>query len=418
MKKIFRIGLVGLLLLLTFVSAFAKQKVITVWAFSDELKAYAKDFEAANPDIKVEFTIIPNEEYPTKLRPVLRTGKGAPDIFLGEAAYVRKWVDLGMWEDLSKTFKKDIAQYKEQSPGYVVKLGEDNKGHIRAVSWQATPGGFFYRRALAKKYFGTDDPAKIEEMISTPEKFIAFGEKLRDASNGKVKLLAGYGEYENIAKARRNQGWVNSNNELVIDPALIEYMDTAKALRDKNITAKTSQWTPAWFAGFSNGEIFGYVLPTWGLHYVIKPNAGDTAGDWGVVRGPAPYYWGGTWLGIYKKSKVKKEAWEFIKMLCIDEDYQYQYTKKVGDFMSNTKVDERLANEAGDPFLAGQNHYAFFLREAKFIKGGLETSYDLDINGLWGSAVLNYVNGDMTKDEAIADFKKQVKNAFPRLTVK
>jgi hypothetical protein len=86
--------------------------------------------------------------------------------------------------------------------------------------------------------------------------------------------------------------------------------------------------------------------------------------------------------------------------------------------MSNTKVDERLANEAGDPFLAGQNHYEFFLREAKFIKGGLETSYDLDINSLFGNAVLNYVNGDMTKDEAIADFKKQVKNAFPRLTVK
>lgn len=417
MKRLLRVGLLAMLLLLTFVPATAKQKVLKVWAFSDELTGYIKDFEAENPNIEVELTVIPNEEYPTKLRPVLKTGKGAPDVFLGEAAHVRKWVESGMWLDLDKAFKKDIKQYKSQAPEYVVKLGQDKKNKVRAVSWQATPGGYFYRRSLAKKYFGTDNPADIEKMISNPKDFIAFGEKLKKASNGEVKLLPSFVDYEYIAKARRTKGWV-TGKELTVDKAMIDYMDISRELRDKDLTAKINQWTPAWFAGMSNGTVFGYALPTWGLHYVIKKNAGDTAGDWAVARGPAPYYWGGTWMGIYKKTKMKKEAWAFIKMLSIEDDYMYEYSKKVGDFMSNNNVNDKLANEAGDSFLGGQNQYAFFKREAEFIVPGLETSYDLDLNVIFTNTLRSYVDGKVTRDQALKDFKDQVKSAFPRLEVK
>ena len=51
-------------------------------------------------------------------------------------------------------------------------------------------------------------------------------------------------------------------------------------------------------------KVFSYFLPTSGLPYVLAPNAksadgsSDTSGDWGVITGPLPYQWGGTWLGV------------------------------------------------------------------------------------------------------------------------
>jgi ABC-type glycerol-3-phosphate transport system substrate-binding protein len=396
----------------------AKKQELNIWAFTDELQVVIDDFKAAHPDVDVKFTIIPAEEYPTKLKPVLRSGVGAPDIFLGEMSAVKKWLDTGYWIDLKKEFPNEIAKYESQAPGYVVDMGRDSNGTLRAVSWQATPGGFYYRRSLAKKYLGTDDPTKMSEMMSTPEKFIELGRKLRDESNGVVKILPGFGDYEWIARAGRKSGWVNERNELVIDKAMLDYFEISKTLRDENLDAKIGQWSPAWFAGMNQNEIFGYVLPTWGLHYVIKKNAKDTAGDWAIAKGPSSYYWGGTWMGIYSKSKNKELAFEFVNMLNIDDKYMEEYARKTGDFMSNIKIDEKLSKEPGMEFLGGQNHYAFFMQEAKNITPGLETKYDLELNGMFLNAINLYVDGVATKEEAIKTFKENVANSFPEIIIK
>ena len=33
----------------------------------------------------------------------------------------------------------------------------------------------------------------------------------------------------------------------------------------------------------------------------------DTSGDWGVINGPLPYQWGGTWMGVLKDCKIRKQ---------------------------------------------------------------------------------------------------------------
>lgn len=387
---------------------------LTIWAFTDELKKVVEDFKAANPGIEVTFSIIPNEEFKTKLKPVLRSGVGAPDVFLGENNWVRDIVSWGMWMNLSKEYSDDIKQYEEQAPGYVVDMGRDSNGDVVALSWQATPGGFFYKRSIAKDVFGTDDPKAIGELLSTSEKFLDAGRKLKEKN---VKLITGFGDYQWIPFAARKAGWVDSNKNLVVDPAVVEFFDMAKTLRTEGLTAKIGQWSPGWFGNMAKKEVFGFILPTWGLHYVIKKNAGDTAGDWGLTQAVAPYYWGGTWLGVYKNSKASDLAMKFVRMLAIDATYQEKYTREVGDFMSNIKVDEKMAGEAGDPFLGGQNHYQFFLETAKQITPGLETKYDMELNGFMMEAITNYVEGKASKEEAIQSFKDKAKNSFPELNV-
>ena len=61
--------------------------------------------------------------------------------------------EIGLTEaDLSNQYQytKDIASVD---------------GKLKAVSWQATPGLFAYRRSIAKKVLGTDDPEAVQEKV-------------------------------------------------------------------------------------------------------------------------------------------------------------------------------------------------------------------------------------------------------------
>jgi len=197
MKKVWSI-LLALVLVVSVAGCKSKPKAtkLVIWAFTDELKKVVEDYKAANPGIEVTFSIIPNEEYPTKLRPVLRSGTGAPDIFLGEAAYVRRFALEGQWAKLTKEFPKMTKQYEAQAPAYVTDMGRDADGDIVAMSWQATPGGFFYKRSVAKEALGTDDPDEVSAMLADNTKLLETAEKLK--AKGKF-LLCGFGSWYRVA---------------------------------------------------------------------------------------------------------------------------------------------------------------------------------------------------------------------------
>jgi len=389
---------------------------IAMWSFTDEVKKMIDRFEKVYTNVKVELTIVPCEEYLNKIRPVLRSGKNAPDIFTAEYSNVIDLVESGFYDDLSTRDMtgvnlKDLADY-------VVNVGTDSTGKLRALSWQTTPGGFFYRRSIAKKYLGTDDPEKVGEMLSTEAKFLDTARKIVKESGGKVKMIAGYGDYNVYAFSRRSKPFV-ADGKLNIEQPILDYFDFAKTVRDEKLSAEVGTWSPPWFENMNkkDPEFFGWVLPTWGLHYVIRPNAKDTVGDWGVCKGPGSYFWGGTWMGIYKGSEKKEIAWEFVKMFTLDEETLKWWAKDTGDFLGNMKVVTEIKNDFSDPLLAGQNHYLYFAGEAPGVNGKLLAKYDLDIRGFLMGAINNYVEGKMTKDEAIKQFKADVKNAFPEIQV-
>lgn len=397
--------------------AFAQDEItLSLWSFTDELTRPIERFEQMYPNIKIELTIVPSEEYPSKLKPVLRTGKNAPDIFTGEFAYVKDFVESGIWDDLSKPpYNADVSELVD----YQVEMGTDSTGALRAISWQTTPGGFFYRRSIAKEYLGTDDPVEIGKMLSSVDKFIETGRLLKEKSNGKIKIIPGYADYSWYPLSARKSSFISDKNEFVIDPTLVEFFDTAKILREEDLTEKIAQWSPPWFEGMKAGSnIFGYVLPTWGLHYVLKANAPDSSGDWGLTNGPSSYFWGGTWLGVYANSKNKEAAWKFVHMMTLDHETLKWWATLTGDFVGNQVVFEEIKGTFSDPYLNGQNHYEFFAKEAPKIDSSIVSRYDLELNNMLLGAIGNYIDGLKTKEEAIQSFKDDVENAYPELIVK
>ncbi|MFY7869346.1 MAG: carbohydrate ABC transporter substrate-binding protein, partial [Exiguobacterium sp.] len=108
---------------------------------------------------------------------------------------------------------------------------------------------------------------------------------------------------------------------------------------------------------------------------------------------------------------------DFVKLMTQDEEFLTEWAQETGDVLAFNPVTDKIKDDFSDEFLGGQNNYEFFLDEADEITPGIVTKYDQQLDTLYGAAVTSYVEGKKSKEEAIKEFKKQVKNAYPDIVV-
>ncbi len=201
-----------------------RENLLNVWSFTNEIMTMAIAFEGKHPDVDVVYTMIPmtNGEYQTKLMATLGTN-AVPDVVALEAAFVKSYVESDFLSDLS-----DLMPYAEELKVYpfVYEVGTYD-GIVKAYSYQATPGALFYRRSLAKEYFGTDDPAQIQELLSDMDKYIAAAQVVKEKSGGNTYMVASNGDFMNLFYATREQPWV-VDNTLTVDPMVDKMVETVK----------------------------------------------------------------------------------------------------------------------------------------------------------------------------------------------
>ncbi|MDR1869955.1 MAG: ABC transporter substrate-binding protein, partial [Treponema sp.] len=398
--------------LILFSVGCTKKEGLVVWSFTDEVEGLVKNYYLKdNPDFKLTYVYTPTDQFESRLDPVLSVGKGAPDVFALEAAFVRKYVEGGQLLDITDIYERN----KSKLLAYPVEIGTF-EGKVYGMSWQACPGAMFYRRSLAKKYFGTDDPTEVQKYFTDLNKFMETAELLKQKSNGACVVVSSRGDLYNVFLGARKNPWV-VNGKLNIDPAMERYMDLSKIIHDSRYDARVGQWSGGWFEGMRDElvnetgrkyEAFSYFLPTWGLHYVLKTNCTresdgfTTSGDWAMIPGPAPYRWGGTWLGAWKGTKNPEDAKKLIEYIATNDAFLEQYAKDSGDMVGNLNVVNKIKDSFSEPFLGGQNHYAAFAEMAKSVDGKLVQNTDLTIDGIFMENVTAFVNGEKTKSQALA----------------
>ena len=451
MKKLLSLVLAVMMLMGMVSFADAEEEItLTVWSFTPELENLInKYYKPSHPNVKINYTVYPTDggEYTTKLDVIMAsaaTDDYAPDIFTLEASFVKKYVNSDVTADLAKL---GITQADVAAAIPVMKqIGTSNaNGELKALSWQTTPGALMYRASLAEKYLGVKTPQEFQAKVANWDEFLETAVKVNQASEGAVKMVTGINDIWNAFNYSREQGWV-VDGKLVIDPVLYDYLDLAAAMEQDSLHHKSYAWSEAWFDGMKTDTTLCYFLPTWGLHYTLKPNCGPTTngmmtdeelkatcemdggtyGDWRVVVGPVGYNWGGTWIGanaakIEAASAAKKAAIkDFILFFATNEEFQYTFAKDTGDFVSSNKVINRILDEGGTPdlFLGGQDHTAVFAESANLANGTIVTQYDDRMSSLWSDIVVTpYSRGEVDLDVAIADFKAQVAAQFPELII-
>ena len=420
-------------------SAANGEESLVVWTLASDLKDFGARYQEKT-GVNVETVVIEPADYPTKVQTALMGGETEPDIIVGEPQMLEDFYDNGFFADLDELGAKD---YEGQIVDYVWKVGQDSEGIQRAISYQITPAGIYYRRDIAQEVFGTDDPEEIGKLFADYDTILQTAQTLKDAG---YRIFASDAEINYFSG---DSAWV-VDNKLNVSDARFDYMDLVIDLYQNDLTAYANQWSTPWYQAMS-GEVpiltaeiqnyeddsvnvwdaeafeeatadlekttvFAFGLPSWGV-LTMRDNVGDTSGKWGVCAGPAYGFGGGTYIGISSLSEKKDLAWDFVKFCTLDEetaDWWIDYSE--GDTVSLISALEKHKDDANEVY-GGEKLYSFWLEQAKGIDYSKVTKYDKVIGDAWGAAISSIKTGQATKDEALATFYDTVESTYPEIEV-
>lgn len=392
---------------------------------SDVMNNIIKYFEKYYPEEAKRIVYVDtggSNFYQQKLDPILAdpTNPQYPDLFAIEADYLLKYTYSEDTLDVAELGITE-ADMANMYPYTVQAATVDGK--VKALSWQATPGAMMYRRSLAKKYLGTDDPAEVQKYFSDWETMLKTGKDILEKSGGATKLFSGVDDVKRVYQAARQNAWYDENDTIVVEDTMLNYLDYAKSLYDNNLTNNTSQWSTDWTSNVTNENTFAYMGCTWFLHWTLKANSGGAApgegtyGDWAMTAGPQEYYWGGSWLAASKGCSDTDLAAKIIKAATCDTEMMKEMCLGTLDYVNNKQAISELiaAGEGNFDFLGGQNFLEYFSPLADAIKLPALCAEDFYITQTFDNQVTEFVNGNKTKEEAIEAFKSNVVDAYPYL---
>ncbi|MCL1924816.1 MAG: extracellular solute-binding protein, partial [Defluviitaleaceae bacterium] len=420
---------------------------LNIASFTDEAYTWAAAFQGEHPNLNINVEVVPmdNAAFQEWLMPQLALGGSIPDVIFLEAEFIRQFVETPFLRDLSHLVPEanalDIFQFTIDAGTY--------NGEVRAFSHQATPGVMYFRRSMAERYLGTSDPAEVQEFFRDLDSTIEAARLIRDGSDGQSFLVPGVFEFFRGFGANRQQPWI-VDNTLTIDPLMMDFIDFARTLNEEGLQAQISAWSGPWFSSMNDDvvdahgnpiQVFAYLLPTWGLPFIILPNAEDTAGDWGVIESPLPYQWGGTWMAVTRDASNPEAAEEFIRFAVLNDETQERWAtgyftnerlrqidpslpdsvyQGPGDLISSRIVAERIAPSFSTgplvEFLGGQNPYEIFARLAPNVSLALMQGTDAAIGDRWQDAVGAYIEGQLgSVEELLQSFRNDVSIVLPNV---
>ncbi len=420
----------------------AGDEKLVVWTLAKDLEDFGKKYQEEHPGVKVETVVIEPANYVTKVQTALNGGQKEPDIIVGEPQMLEDFYDAGYFEDLNQA-PYNAQDYADQIVDYVWEVGQDSEGIQRAISYQITPAGIYYRRDIATEVFGTDDPVEIGKLFADYPTILETAKTLK---NKGYRIFASDAE---ISYFSGDSAWV-IDGTLNVDQGRYDYQDLCISLYKDDFTAYANQWSTPWYqamagevpilsadiqnyaddsvnvwdaeqfaeatAGMDTTTVFAFGLPSWGV-LTMRDNVGETSGKWGVCSGPAYGFGGGTFIGISSQSEKKDLAWDFLKFCTLNEDTANWWIEfSQGDTVSLIPVLEAHAEDTNEIY-GGQQLYKFWLEQAQGIDYSKVTRYDKVINDAWGSATTAIKTGEKTREEAINEFYDVIESTYPEITV-
>ena len=294
-----------------------KPATITVWAWTPGTEDAVKMFEKAHPNIKVKLQNVgQGPPHYRKVRTVLKSGKGLPDVIQMEFQYIPSFTLTKSLLDLTPYLPNNfLSNYPEWIQKQI-----NIQGGVYGVPWDSGPLGLIYRKDLL-------DKAGIKTPIKTWDEFAQDAIKYHQA-NPKSYLV-------NLPGGQTGQWlalfWQNGARPFTTDPSNMKV-----DLTDPKIKQVTEFWdklyqagaishdadfNDAWYQGFAKGKYAGWLSAAWGPIF-LQDYTKSSKGEWRAQ--PLPQWqegqnvsgnWGGSTLAVIKQSKYPAAATEFARWI-------------------------------------------------------------------------------------------------------
>lgn len=394
---------------------------LTVWVLSED---YKTDLERATSaaftsiDWRPQIEVVGAEELDLLLSGEEDAISALPDVIMLAPDRLAAFVNSGITADLGSL---GISFDENRYYGYTISAGTADDSTLKAACYEADPGLFFYRRSIAKFYLGTDDPDRIQDMISDWDGFYRTAKQLSEASNGDTYMAVGT---EELMAAYLADIPLVADGQLSVGEKALEFAEYCRVMASEGLIYDAQRWSEAWVEGMSDPQsVFGYFSSGLGMENVLKPCCGGTIagegsyGDWAAVPGPAPFNWGGCWLAVRSGSAMTEEAAVFIEYFTCEETAMRTDRLISGSFSANRTVVEqiRFDSQFSESFLSAQNCYSQMAQAADGITMNNLTVYDSVINPIFARYVADYAFERSTLEQAMEDFERTVQAAFPDL---
>ena len=412
-----------------------KDVEFTIWTFSTEMSKIVKRYYSSHNVKVVNKGNV--DAVRTDFEAYLQANKQVPDIICLEAAVVAEYREsniadspLMALEDITTT--DDMYSYTKD----VVRTPDN---HLVGLSWQATPGGFFYREDTAKK-IGITTVEQMDTYMTSWTKFLELADLCRSHD---IAVTSGITDAVKVFLSQRENPWV-VNNQLQMETVLFGNSETptncfdfVRKMHHGNYTHQTALESSGYYSDMESNNTLGYFCSSWGLFNDIMTHTSESAGHWRMSSAPINFFKGGTWLSIPKKAEKADAAKEFIKYITSDKDFLRNRCKETGDFMNSMSImselkDQSISSFEFGSFLGGQTNYLSKLYEsAQHINGALISKYDSVIDGSFSTAVADYAKAGyqagQTEDPYTPEqretlrtaqkgnFVKNVKKTYPSL---
>lgn len=415
LKELIAASTLGVMAATSLVGCGKSKDTITIWTFSDELQEIADDYYDGRANVIIKGSV---SQIQTDLMNATKSGRGIPDIVALEAAVVADFTSdvaansgLVPLDDIGGT--DDMYQYTKT-------VATSTDGKLLGLSWQATPGGFFYKEDVAAQV-GITSVEQMEAKISTWAGYLELAEACK-AQN--IAVASSITDPVKVFLSKRTNPWV-VDGKIQMEKVMFggdenaNCFDVVRTLHQEGYTHQTSERNPGWFSDIDKTNELGFFCSSWGLNFDLIPTAKSTKGKWKMCKAPVDYFKGGTWLAIPSGAEHIDLAKQFIKFITTDKAFLKQRCLDTGDFMnSKTVMQETKANYQCE-FLGGQNHLEKLYEVAENINGALISPYDAAIDSIYTDTAANFAReaGDIevARTKHKSNFVTGVKAKYPSL---
>lgn len=416
-------------------------KVINIYSWNNEFRerveAVYSEVEKTSEDgtvttlkdgTEIHWIINPNQDgvYQQKLDEALLkqadvAADDKVDMFLSETDYVNKYTDADAdvampLTDLGIDPEVDLKdQYS-----FTKTTASDQNGVQRGSTWQCCPGLLVYRRDIAKDVFGTDDPEAVGEKVKDWDTIKTTAEELKAKG---YFTFASYADTFRLYGNSIEESWVKPGEAtLQVDQKIMDWVKDSKEWLSAGYLDKTvkGQWNDDWNKAMgSKSNVFAFLLPAWGIDFVLEKNWDGDNGAWAVTNPPQEYNWGGSYIHACAGTDNPEHVKDIILAVTADKDNLLKISKDYSDF-TNTKsgMQEATNDDANfsSEFLGGQNPFKYFAPVAENIAIAPLSAYDQGCVELIQNSFSDYFQDKVDYDKAKANFETAIKERYPDIT--
>nr|WP_306220528.1 extracellular solute-binding protein [Cohnella sp. WQ 127256] len=381
---------------------------ITIWSFNNGyFEERVADFKTVYPNVKVNLVNINWGDYLTKFETTKASGGELPDVAIGESYW---WGKMLAFKDTFVDLNT-LGFSKDDLVSSVSEVVVNQQGKFVAIPEGLGIGAIWYRKDLAKKYFGTDNSSELSAKFPTWDEFINAGEDLKQQSGGEVFLLSNSQDaVEALLGSLKTNGksYVNGNKLTIKENSAPAFALIEKALKNGAIGKLDG---PAADAAWSNGKVVFFPSAGWRESYIPTVDK-EGSGQWGVMLPPGGSYFrgGSAEFIVDKKDPNKAElAALFIKQ-SLYTDQGMELNNKHGNLSALKAIQDRKQSNGVNPFYGEDLTLLFYDWSTKIppARYGPYDSVIEDALKMQANAMMKAnISADKAIDNAISEIKQK-----------